>query len=90
MLSAAVIAALHKKRWSVELFFKWTKHNSGLPSTCSAASIKKETALEISLYTFLQIYPFILSRKSNWNVFLEVEANYAPSPSANQLKLFDN
>jgi hypothetical protein len=55
-----------------------------------AASIKKETALEISLYTFLQIYPFILSRKSNWNVFLEVEANYAPSPSANQLKLFDN
>ncbi len=32
VLSAAVIAALHQKRWSVELFFKWAKHNSGLPS----------------------------------------------------------
>jgi hypothetical protein len=27
VLSAEVIAALYKKRWSVELFFKWIKQN---------------------------------------------------------------
>src|SRR5450830_1527760 len=73
-LSAAMIAALYKKRWAVELFFKWIKQNLRIKhfygtsenavktqiwtAVCVyvlAAIIKKELALDVSLYTFLQI-----------------------------------
>ena len=74
VLSAAMIAALYKKRWAVELFFKWLKQNLRIKhfygtsenavktqiwiAVCVyalAAIIKKEMALDVSLYTFLQI-----------------------------------
>ena len=74
MLSAATITALYKKRWQVELFFKWIKQNLRIKHFygtsenavktqiwiavgvyVSAAIIKKELALDVSLYTFLQI-----------------------------------
>ena len=74
MLSAATIAALYKKRWQVELFFKWIKQNLRIKHFYGtsenavktqiwiavgvyvlAAIIKKELALDVSLYTFLQI-----------------------------------
>src|SRR5438270_8176312 len=74
VLSAATIAALYKKRWAVELFFKWIKNNLRIKhfygtsenavktqiwiAVCVyvlAAIIKKELALDVSLYTFLQI-----------------------------------
>jgi hypothetical protein len=110
VLSAAVIAALYKKRWSVELFFKWIKQNLRIKhfygtsenavktqiwiAVCVyvlAAIIKKEMALEISLYTFLQILSVHSFEKVQLeHVFLDVEDNYSLSPSANQLKLFDN
>jgi hypothetical protein len=110
VLSAAVIAALYKKRWSVELFFKWIKQNLRIKhfygtsenavktqiwiAVCVyvlAAIIKKEMALEISLYTFLQILSVHSFEKIQLeHVFLDVEDNYSLSPSANQLKLFDN
>ena len=74
VLPAETIAALYKKRWQVELFFKWIKQNLRIKHFYGtsenavktqiwiavsvyvlAAIIKKELALEISLYTFLQI-----------------------------------
>src|ERR1700751_2828611 len=71
---ALTIAALYKRRWQVELFFKWIKQHLRIrhfygtsenavktqiwTAVCVyvlAAIIKKELALEPSLYTFLQI-----------------------------------
>ena len=73
-LSATMIAALYKKRWAVELFFKWIKQNLRIKhfygtsenavktqiwiAVCVyvlAAIIKIDLALDVSLYTFLQI-----------------------------------
>ena len=73
-LPATMIAVLYKKRWQVELFFKWIKQNLRIKhfygtsenavktqiwtAVCVyvlAAIIKKELALDVSLYTFLQI-----------------------------------
>ena len=69
-----MIAALYKKRWAVELFFKWVKQNLRIKhfygtsenavktqiwiAVCVyvlAAIIKIDLALNVSLYTFLQI-----------------------------------
>ena len=74
VLAAAIVAALYKKRWSVELFFKWIKQNlrikhfygtsenavktqiwTAVSVYVLAAIIKKELALDVSLYTFLQV-----------------------------------
>ena len=73
-LTAEMIAALYKKRWAVELFFKWVKQNLRIKhfygtsenpvktqiwiAVCVyvlAAIIKIDLALNVSLYTFLQI-----------------------------------
>lgn len=56
-----------------------------------AAIIKQEMALEISLYTFLQILSVHSFEKTQLEyVFLDVEDNSSLSSSANQLRLFDN
>jgi hypothetical protein len=110
VLSAEMIAALYKKRWAVELFFKWIKQNLRIKhfygtsenavktqiwiAVCVyvlAAIIKQEMALEISLYTFLQILSVHSFEKTQLEyVFLDVEDNSSLSSSANQLRLFDN
>ena len=73
-LPALTIAALYKRRWQVELFFKWIKQNLRIrhfygtsenavktqiwTAVCVyvlAAIVKKELALDVALYTFLQI-----------------------------------
>jgi len=109
-LSAEMIAALYKKRWAVELFFKFIKQNLRIKhfygtsenavktqiwiAVCVyvlAAIIKKELALDVSLYTFLQI----LSVHSFEKVLLtqalfEGATNSSLSPSPNQMNLFNN
>ena len=110
VLSAEMIAALYKKRWAAELFFKWIKQNLRIKhfygtsenavktqiwiAVCVyvlAAIIKKEMALEISLYTFLQVLSVHSFEKTQLEcVFLDVEDNSSLSSSANQLKLFNN
>jgi hypothetical protein len=109
-LSAAMIAALYKKRWAVELFFKWIKQNLRIKhfygtsenavktqiwiAVCVyvvAAIIKKELALDISLYTFLQILSVHSFEKTQLDrVFLDNEDHLQHSTSDNQLNLFDN
>jgi Domain of unknown function (DUF4372)/Transposase DDE domain len=109
-LSAMMIAALYKKRWAVELFFKWIKQNLRIRhfygtsenavktqiwiAVCVyvvAAIIKKELALDVSLYTFLQILSVHSFEKIQLPcVFQDVEEYSLPSISASQLNLFDN
>jgi hypothetical protein len=107
-LPAKTIAALYKKRWQVELFFKWIKqhlkikHFYGTSENAVktqiwiavsvyvlVAIIKKELALEISLYTFLQILsvrPFEKTQISS--AFLDVDDSSEMPMSPNQMTLF--
>ena len=110
VLPAATIAALYKKRWAVELFFKWIKNNLRIKhfygtsenavktqiwiAVCVyvlAAIIKKELALGVSLYTFLQILSVHSFEKTQLeHAFLDNDNNVRHSISDNQLNLFDN
>jgi Domain of unknown function (DUF4372)/Transposase DDE domain len=98
-LSAMMIATLYKKRWAVELFFKWIKQNLRIRhfygtsenavktqiwiAVCVyvvAAIIKKELALDVSLYTFLQILSVHSFEKIQLPcVFQDVEEYSSPS-----------
>ena len=109
VLPAATIAALYKKRWSVELFFKWIKQNLRIKhfygtsenavktqiwtTVCVyvlAAIIKKELALDVSLYTFLQIFSVHSFEKIQLSCTFQDLADNNPSLlPANQLNLFD-
>jgi hypothetical protein len=109
-LSAAMIAALYKKPWAVELFFKWIKQNLRIKhfygtsenavktqiwiAVCVyvvVAIIKKELALGISLYTFLQILSVHSFEKTQLDrIFLDNDDHLPHSTSDNQLNLFDN
>jgi IS4 transposase len=109
-LSAAMIAALYKKRWAVELFFKWIKQNLRIKhfygtsknavktqiwtAVCVyvlAAIIKKELALDVSLYTFLQILSVHSFEKTQLGqAFFDGPPNSPLAPSSNQMNLFDN
>jgi len=109
-LPAETIAALYKKRWQVELFFKWIKQNLRIKHFYGtsenavktqiwiavsvyvlAAIIKKELALEISLYTFLQILsvrPF--EKLPLACAFLDGDDTFSRPTSSNQLTLFES
>ena len=109
-LPATLIAALYKKRWAVELFFKWIKQNLRIKhfygtsenavktqiwiAVCVyvvAAIIKKELALDVSLYTFLQILSVHSFEKTQLEcAFLDNDDNVPHSTSGNQLTLFAN
>jgi hypothetical protein len=110
VLPATTIAALYKKRWAVELFFKWIKQNLRIKhfygtsenavktqiwiAACVyvlAAIIKNELALDISLYTFLQILSVRPFEKTQLSCVLsDVDDNTQDSLPSNQLSLFDN
>jgi hypothetical protein len=107
-LPAKTIAALYKKRWQVELFFKWVKQNLRIKHFYGtsenavktqiwiavsvyvlAAIIKKELALEISLYTFLQILSVRPFEKLPLPcAFLDGDDSFSMPASSNQLNLF--
>lgn len=107
---ATTIAALYKKRWQVELFFKWIKQHLRIKhfygtsenavktqiwtAVCVyalAAIIKKELALEVSLYTFLQILSVHSFEKVEISrAFHDYVDNGAGPPTDNQLNLFMN
>ena len=110
VLPAATIAAIYKKRWAVELFFKWIKQNLRIKhfygtsenavktqiwiAVCVyvlAAIIKKELALEVTLYTFLQILSVHSFEKTQLvRAFQDAEEDFPTSSPVNQLMLFDN
>src|ERR1700686_622619 len=109
-LSAAMIAALYKKRWAVELFFKWIKQNLRIKhfygtsenavktqiwiAVCVyvlAAIIKIDLALDVSLYTFLQVLSVHSFEKTPLaQALFDGTSSSSPSTPSNQLNLFTN
>ena len=108
-LSAPTIAALYKRRWQVELFFKWIKQNLRIrhfygtsenavktqiwTAVCVyalAAIVKKELALDVALYTFLQILSVHSFEKIPiLQAFSQGDPNSAPTTLTKQLNLFN-
>ena len=108
-LPALTIAALYKRRWQVELFFKWIKQNLRIrhfygtsenavktqiwTAVCVyalAAIVKKELALDIALYTFLQILSVHSFEKIPiLQAFSQNDPSPAPITSTKQLNLFN-
>jgi hypothetical protein len=104
-LSATMIAALYKKRWAVELFFKWIKQNLRIKhfygtsenavktqiwiAVCVyvlAAIIKIDLALDVSLYTFLQILSVHSFEKTPLaQALFDGASSSSPSTPSNQL-----
>jgi hypothetical protein len=109
-LPAATIAALYKKRWQVELFFKWIKQHLRIKhfygtsenavktqiwtAVCVyvlAAIIKKDLALDVSLYTFLQILSVHSFEKIQlFQAFQENDDHTSDSNTSNQLNFFES
>ena len=107
MLPAPTIAALYKKRWAVELFFKWIKQNLRIKhfygtsenavktqiwiAMCiyvQAAIIKKELAIPVSLYTFLQVLSVHSFEKTQLSCAFHNDSDrIPPSSNPNQLIL---
>src|SRR5712672_205552 len=108
-LPALTIAALYKRRWQVELFFKWIKQNLRIrhfygtsenavktqiwTAVCVyalAAIVKRELALDIALYTFLQILSVHSFEKIPiLQAFSQGDPNPAPTTLTKQLNLFN-
>jgi hypothetical protein len=108
-LPALTIAALYKRRWQVELFFKWIKQNLRIrhfygtsenavktqiwTAVCVyalAAIVKKELALDVALYTFLQILSVHSFEKIPiLQAFSYNDPNPVPTILAKQLNLFN-
>ena len=108
-LPALTIAALYKRRWQVELFFKWIKQNLRIrhfygtsenavktqiwTAVCVyalAAIVKKELALDVALYTFLQILSVHSFEKIPiLQAFSHDDPNPAPITLTKQLNLFN-
>src|SRR6266576_171352 len=108
-LPTLTIAALYKRRWQVELFFKWIKQNLRIrhfygtsenavktqiwTAVCVyalAAIVKKELALDIALYTFLQILSVHSFEKIPiLQAFSQGDPNPAPTTLTKQLNLFN-
>src|SRR6201984_1121615 len=109
-LPALTIAALYKRRWQVELFFKWIKQHLRIrhfygtsenavktqiwTAVCVyvlAAIVKKELALDVALYTFLQILSvYSFEKISILQAFSDSNSGPVAPASSNQLNLFDN
>ncbi|HEY9017130.1 IS4 family transposase [Thiomicrospira sp.] len=60
--SAEEIAALYKKRWDIELFFKWIKQNLKIKRFLGRSENAVRTQIYIALITYVLLY---LYRKSN-------------------------
>ena len=105
-----MIAALYKKRWAVELFFKWIKQNLRIKhfygtsenavktqiwiAVCVyvlAAIIKIDLALDVPLYTFLQISSVHSFEKTPLaQALFDRDPNPSFSAPSNQMNLFTN
>jgi IS4 transposase len=108
-LPALTIAALYKRLWQVELFFKWIKQHLRIrhfygtsenavktqiwTAVCVyvlAAIVKKELAIDVSLYTFLQILSVHSFEKIPiLQAFSDGNSGPAATALHNQLNLFN-
>ena len=67
-ISAQEIAAYYKKRWDIELLFKWIKQNLRIKQLFS----KNQNAIKIQIYTALISYLLLLSLKKKSKVHTRV------------------
>ena len=58
-LSAKMIAALYKKRWAVELFFKWVKQNLRIKHFygTSENAVKTQIWIAVCVYVLVHCCP---------------------------------
>ena len=73
-LSPLAIAALYKKRWSVEIFFKWIKQNLRIKTFFgnSENAVKTQVWIAISIYVLIAIIKKKLNIEKSLYTFLQV------------------
>ena len=74
VLSAATIAALYKKRWQVELFFKWIKQNLRIKHFygTSENAVKTQIWIAVSVYVLAAIIKKALRLDLSLYTFLQI------------------
>jgi hypothetical protein len=74
VLPAATIAALYKKRWSVELFFKWIKQNLRIKHFygTSENAVKTQIWIAVCVYVLAAIIKKDLMLKISLYTFLQI------------------
>ena len=74
VLSAATIAALYKKRWQVELFFKWIKQNLRIKHFygTSENAVKTQIWIAVSVYVLAAIIKRALRLDLSLYTFLQI------------------
>ena len=74
MLSAATIAALYKKRWQVELFFKWIKQNLRIKHFygTSENAVKTQIWIAVCVYVLAAIIKKELTLDVSLYTFLQI------------------
>lgn len=55
VLAALVIAAIYKRRWSIELFFKWIKQNLRIKAFYGTSENAVKTQIWIAICVYLQV-----------------------------------
>jgi IS4 transposase len=73
-LPPLAIAALYKKRWSVETFFKWIKQNLRIKTFfgLSENAVKTQVWIAISIYVLIAIIKKKLNIEKSLYTFLQV------------------
>jgi hypothetical protein len=73
-ISAQVVADLYKKRWQVELFFKWIKQHLRIKSFygTSENAVKSQIWIAVSVYVLIAIIKKRLGIKENLYTILQV------------------
>jgi hypothetical protein len=74
VLSAATIAALYKKRWQVELFFKWIKQNLRIKHFygTSENAVKTQIWIAVCVYVLAAIIKKELTLDLSLYTFLQI------------------
>jgi hypothetical protein len=74
LLPALTIAALYKKRWCVEIFFKWIKQNLRIKTFfgLSENAVKTQVWIAISIYVLIAIIKKKLNIEKSLYTFLQV------------------
>ena len=74
VLSAATIAALYKKRWQVELFFKWIKQNLRIKHFygTSENAVKTQIWIAVCVYVLAAIIKKELTLDVSLYTFLQI------------------
>ena len=73
-LPAATIAALYRKRWQIELFFKWIKQNLRIKRFIGVSenAMKTQIWIAVSVYVLIAIVKKRLALEASFYTLLQV------------------